>query len=924
MNPRSWKSRPKPWSPRLRSHPDPAKWDDWVEFESKGWPRKVERHYAIVPSLCFNCEAACGVLAYVDKETWTVRKVEGNPLHPGSRGRLCAKGAATVNQVTDPDRILHPLRREGPRGGGKWRRISWDEALEEIAGRMRRAIAGGRRNEIMYHIGRPGEDGHVMRVLQAWGVDGHNSHTNVCSSSARLGHFLWCGYDRPSPDYANAKTILLLSSHLETGHYFNPHAQRIVDAKYSGAKLIVVDPRLSNTAAKADLWLPARPGTEGALLLAIASHLVREGRFDAEFVRRWVNWEEYLREERKDPSPTFERVLAAFAELYGRFTFEMAEKETGVPAARIAQAAEWIAEAGNRFSTHVWRAASSGNLWGWQIVRCLYLLVVLTGSLGTEGGVNPHTWNKFVPKHPNPAPPVREWNDLLFPREFPLAFFEMSFLLPHLLKEGRGKVDVYFTRVYNPVWTNPDGMSWIEALTDEEKVGLHVCLTPYWSETAWFADLVLPLGMGLERHDNQSQETHHGRWIGFRQPVVRVAKGRSGIPVADSREANPGEVWEHNEFWIELSWRIDPDGSLGIRRYFESPYRPGEKIGIEEYYRWMFENGVAGLPEAAREKGMSPLEYMRRFGVFSVEEDVRLLHERAVAGAEVDPATGIARKDGTPVGLRQGEGVVEGFPTPSRRLEFWSRTMVEWGWPEHALPGYFPGHVDWRTLDREKNEFDLLPNFRLPTLIHTRSSSKWLYELANQNPVWIHPGDAERLGVETGELLRVSTRIGHLVNRCYVTEGIAPGVVAMSHHLGRWRGKEGGRGGPRWDSAEVSIEREGTVWRIRQTRGVEPFESADPDSRRIWWRESGVHQNLIFPVQPDPASGMHCWHQKVTVERARPGDRYGDVVVDTARSFEAYKEWMAKTRPAPGPGGLRRPLWFDRPNRPVPEAYRLM
>ena len=60
MNPRSWKSRPKPWSPRLRSHPDPARWDDWVEFESKGWPRKVERHYTIVPSLCFNCEAKTG------------------------------------------------------------------------------------------------------------------------------------------------------------------------------------------------------------------------------------------------------------------------------------------------------------------------------------------------------------------------------------------------------------------------------------------------------------------------------------------------------------------------------------------------------------------------------------------------------------------------------------------------------------------------------------------------------------------------------------------------------------------------------------------------------------------------------------------------------------------------------------------------
>ena len=83
----------------------------------------------------------------------------------------------------------------------------------------------------MYHVGRPGEDGFAERFLLAWGVDGHNSHTNICSAGARLGYSLWGGYDRPSPDHANAKAILLLSSHLETGHYFNPHAQRIMEAK---------------------------------------------------------------------------------------------------------------------------------------------------------------------------------------------------------------------------------------------------------------------------------------------------------------------------------------------------------------------------------------------------------------------------------------------------------------------------------------------------------------------------------------------------------------------------------------------------------------------------------------------------------------------------------------------------------------------
>ncbi len=170
----------------------------------------------------------------------------------------------------------------------------------------------------MYHVGRPGEDGFANRVLQSWGIDGHNSHTNVCSSSARLGHFLWCGNDRPSPDYANAQTILLLSSHLETGHYFNPHAQRIIEGQASGATLIVVDPRLSNTSAKANMWLPAYSGTEGALLLAMVRVLLDEDLYDREFVRTWVDWRGYLRADRPDLAVTFDNFILALKELYAR------------------------------------------------------------------------------------------------------------------------------------------------------------------------------------------------------------------------------------------------------------------------------------------------------------------------------------------------------------------------------------------------------------------------------------------------------------------------------------------------------------------------------------------------------------------------------------------------------------------------------
>ncbi|MCA9920955.1 MAG: molybdopterin-dependent oxidoreductase, partial [Anaerolineales bacterium] len=207
---------------RLTNYPPPTHWDNWVEWDSKAWPHRVARRYTLVPTTCFNCESGCGLLAYVDKETFEIKKFEGNPLHPGSRGRNCAKGPATHNQIYDPERILYPLKRVGKRGEGKWKRITWDEALEEIGAKMR-ASRQKRRDGIMYHVGRPGEDGYTNRVIQTWGVDGHNSHTNICSAGARAGYFFWGAFDRPSPDYANARTILLISSHLETGHYFNPH-----------------------------------------------------------------------------------------------------------------------------------------------------------------------------------------------------------------------------------------------------------------------------------------------------------------------------------------------------------------------------------------------------------------------------------------------------------------------------------------------------------------------------------------------------------------------------------------------------------------------------------------------------------------------------------------------------------------------------
>jgi anaerobic selenocysteine-containing dehydrogenase len=926
---------------QLAAFPPKERWDDWVELSSRAWPRREEHHYQLVPTTCFNCESACGLLAYIDKDTGQIRKFEGNPEHPGSRGRNCAKGPATLNQVTDPDRILYPMKRAGERGSGQWERVSWDDVLDTLAARIRKAIKEQRQNQIMVHIGRPGEDGFTERILASWGVDGHNSHTNVCSSGGRTGFQFWMGIDRPSPDHAHAKVIYLISAHLESGHYFNPHAQRITEARANGAKVIVLDTRLSNTATHADYWLSPQPGSEAAINLAIANYLIAGQRYDREFVRQWWNWREYLVECHPEVPDTFESFEEVLKDLYKDFTFEFAAAESGIAASTLAEVAAVVADAGTRFACHAWRSAAAGNLGGWQVSRTLFLISALLGAVATPGGTFPNAWNKFVPRpiHVPPHPGV--WQDLSWPLEYPLAQNELSFLLPHFLLDGRGTLDTYFIRVYNPVWTNPDGLTWMEVLKAPDLIGCFVALTPTWSESAFFADYVLPMGHGPERHDTHSYEQYDGQWIGFRQPVLRGVRGDAG--------GRPGEVWEENEFWMELSWRIDPDGTLGIRKFYESSEQPGVRLSVDEYYGWMFAHSVPGLPERASAEGLTPLEYMRRYGAFEVSRGAGPLHAAEVSDTELSDVvvtplgrvyTAAAPVPGpniVPMGAPAGDGdgrravgvmvdgvVRRGFPTPSGLLEFWSSTLASWGWPEQALPGYIRSHVHPAVLAAD--QVVLLSTFRLPTQIHTRSANaKWLDELAHTNPVWIHPSDAVRFGVtSTGSLLRVTTDIGYFVAKAWITEGIRPGVVACSHHMGRWR-LDGGPRGAGGMMATVGLSHDGSSWSVSRRAPVAPYVSDDPDTARIWWSDTGVHQNLTFPVHPDPISGMHCWHQAVRVSPALAGDQHGDIVVDTAGARRVYQEWLTLTRPAGSvsPDGTRRPKWLMRPLKPSDPAFRL-
>ncbi|RUM50513.1 MAG: twin-arginine translocation pathway signal protein [Hydrogenothermus sp.] len=1037
----------------LDYYPPFDKWNDWKEPAGDVWKLKGGAlrngvkliNYMLVPTVCNNCEAACGLTAWVDKDALVVRKFMGNPFHTGSRGRNCAKGYATQAQMYDPDRIPFPLKRApgAKRGEGKWVRTTWDEALETIGKKIREALETGselERKMIMYHVGRPNESGgFTARVVWTWGGDHHNSHTNICSSGGRLGSISWTGDDRTSPDFANSRLIFLSSSHAaDAGHYYQQHAGYIADARAKGAKLVVMDPRLSNSAGMADLWIPVWPGTEGAIFLALSSRLLQEDKYNRKFVERWFNWKtfikdkEYLNYLKKEgriskvpEGNTFEDFISVLKELYSPYTFEWAAEETRVPIEKIEKLYEYVLWAGDRITSYFWRAQAAGNRGGWMNAgRTGLFFLALTGSIGGVGGVGWHHWHVLgvggkggKSTLADKPKPVDDWNELLWPPEWPLSTYELSFLLPHLLSDDewrekwakRGlkipnKLKVWISKIYNPVWINPDGFRWIEVLRDENKMELTVNLSPTWSETNWFVDYILPVGLAGERHDNQSAESKPERWTAFRQPVLRVALQKMGwkpkVPWRATLEAHKkaglGEVWEENEFWINLAWAIDPDGKLGIRKFWESKKNPGQPVTIEEWYDAAY-GTLPNLRKVCEKLGVTPYEYMRDRGAWTEETNVYNVMEREVpydpvkkaikvkgkwiplSKCEIDPDTGAVylkhhgadkyHSERHTIAVKKDGKFLVGFHTPTGHLEYYSKTFVEWGWPEYAIPIYPKDEEDRRKLVHilthvhhsymtEENAFALNPVFRLPYNIHTRSvNAKWLMEISqNHNPVWIYEKDAERLGIKRGDPIKVRVvdpvsgiETGYFVGMAMPTQATRPGVIACSHHSGRWRVKNTVKVDGfnqeltvlSYGSALAEINEQGSLKTVRWKDGVYhhkvkrkhnenwlkwPYPEVNDDIKEVWWNgATGVWQNAVFPANPDPLSGMHCWHKKVLVEKAGPDDRIGDVVVNIEATFKVYQAWRDKlTRPAPGPNGLRRPKWFPRPWYPhTDKSYRM-
>ncbi|MFQ6117288.1 MAG: molybdopterin-dependent oxidoreductase, partial [Candidatus Bipolaricaulia bacterium] len=412
-----------------------------------------------VPSTCLMCPARCGIIGYLEDEALV--KIEGNPKDPENRGGICAKGLAGVQYLYNPDRLLHPLKRVGPRGSGRWERISWEEAYTEVVSRLRE-LEGAEGGLVLIKDFRAGPL--AERFARAWGdsIVLDEDSLYYANRAAALNS-LW-GAEEAVSDAAHAKYILNFGANLyETHRHLLPLVRRVIEARMNGAKLITFDPRVSNTAGRSNEWFPIKPGTDGLVALTMANLILQLGLYDKEFIKGWLNYP-----------------LEGLAAHLRQYTPEMAASVSGVKASHIRRIA--IEFATTKPATVITGGGVSEHLNGAQNERAIFLLPALTGNIDARGGLC--LPRSFQLAEPPPQPP---------PAESPVIQEALSAIIG-----GELRVGLLLTCSANPAFTSPATRLITNLLQDEGLIPYHVAITSYMSETAALADLVLPAATYLE------------------------------------------------------------------------------------------------------------------------------------------------------------------------------------------------------------------------------------------------------------------------------------------------------------------------------------------------------------------------------------------------------------------------------------------
>ncbi|KPJ77569.1 MAG: molybdopterin oxidoreductase, partial [Deltaproteobacteria bacterium SG8_13] len=344
-----------------------------------------------VYSLCFMCSIRCPIKVLA--RDGQVRWIEGNPHVPGMEGSLCPRGAAGIDMLYDHERLQAPLMRDGERGSGKWRKVSWDEALDFVGEKLKKiidqygghSVVLGERTQLATHVSKT--------FLKALGSPNHFTHDALCKGSVNTAcrSLFGCTDAQMAMDYKNTKNIILYGRNIFEAISVK-EVNNLTAALESGAKLTYIDPRVTVTATKAHRYWMIRPGTDLALNYALIHVILKERLYDAAYVDRWVSG------------------LAELQNFVRPYTPQWAAEETGIAAEEIVTLAREVAEDKPSVIFHFgYRGASYAN----EIYqrRSIMMLNTLMGSVEAKGGF-------FFKKGPGEVggKPARKLTEQKFPK----------------------------------------------------------------------------------------------------------------------------------------------------------------------------------------------------------------------------------------------------------------------------------------------------------------------------------------------------------------------------------------------------------------------------------------------------------------------------------------------------------------------------
>jgi thiosulfate reductase / polysulfide reductase chain A len=439
-------------------------------------------------SICFMCTVRCPIKVTV--EDGAVKWIEGNPHQ--LKGALCAKGSAGTALLSDTERLRYPMIREGARGEGKWKRVSWNEALDFAAEKLKAAVdrhgpqtvAFGERQNLNTHLSKT-----FMRAL---GSPNHFTHDSLCKGSVNTAFRTLTGYTdaEVAVDWANTKHVILYGRNLFESLELKA-IQALLDAKDKGARITYIDIRSTITASYADRFWMIRPGTDLALNYALIHVILKETLYDEEYVHRWVTGLTELR---------------TFVEPY---TPEWAEEETGISAGEIVALAREVGREKPEVIFHFgYRGASHTNEIYFR--RSLIILNALMGSIESKGGLiikkGPKdagfgTFGKLVDQ-PDLPKPKGERFDGVGGSKLPIAdpAHGVAAQLPlAILEEDPYPLQALIIHRFDPLLSIPDYNQNKKAF---EKLDLILTIDINFSETSWYSDVILPESIYLERSDS--------------------------------------------------------------------------------------------------------------------------------------------------------------------------------------------------------------------------------------------------------------------------------------------------------------------------------------------------------------------------------------------------------------------------------------